>query len=126
MRQPESKGTITSDHNLLFAVGAILAKYGWGGPAAFTMPDWQKMTNQDAHSIDADPRFALAGMDDYRVLASSAAIGGGRVIAEADHDFFGHARSKDKTTIGACEEAADNYPIPVWQSLSETIRSAHR
>jgi hypothetical protein len=121
---PEKK--ITSDHNLLFALGAILAKYGWEGPLALSIPDWQKISRQDAHSIDADPRFALAAMDDFRVLPNSAALRAGRPIPEADHDFFGYARGRDKSTIGACEKPAENYPQPVWQSLSDTIRSAHR
>jgi hypothetical protein len=46
--------------------------------------------------------------------------------SDQDQGFFGHPRGKEKTTIGACEEPAENYPQPVWQSLSETIRSANR
>ena len=124
--ETESKKTIQSDHNLLFTVGTILARNGWAGLPAFSMTDWQKMSGLDTHSIDADPRFALAPMQDFRVLKNSAAIDAGVAVPEADHDFFGHSRGKDKTTIGACEEPAENYPQPVWQSLSQTIRSGHQ
>lgn len=125
LRAAQNAEKIESDNNLIFSVGAVLAKYGWEGPPAFSISDWQKISGEDAHSIDADPRFALAAMDDFRVLANSQAIGSGKVFPEADHDFFGRSRGKEKTTIGACEEAAENYPRPAWQSLSQTIRSAH-
>ncbi len=121
-----SQKTVVSDHNLLFALGAILTKDGWEGSPALSLPDWQKISGQDAHSVDADPRFALAAMEDFRVFPNSAALAVGKPFPDADHDFFGHARGKEKTTIGACEEPAENYPQPAWQSLSEAIRSAHR
>jgi parallel beta-helix repeat protein len=124
VENPEKK--ITSDHNLLFALGAILAKYGWEGPLALSLPEWRKISGQDTHSIDADPRFALTVMEDFRVLPNSAALGAGKPFPQADHDFFGHPRGKDKTTIGACEKPAENYPQPAWQSLSEAVRSGHR
>ncbi len=125
----EAKGEqekIYSDNNVIFSVGAVFAKYGWEGPAAFSIPDWQKTSGGDAHSIDADPRFALAAMADFRILPTSAALGAGQAAPEADHDFFGQQRDPEKPTIGACEKPAENYPQAVWQSLSETIRSAHR
>ncbi len=114
-----------SDHNILFAVGAVFAKYGWEGPVAMSMPEWQKVSGQDAHSLDSDPRFAMAAMEDFRVFPNSPAVGAGRPFPEADHDFFGRPRGKAKTTIGACEQPAKNYPEPLWQSLSQEIRSAH-
>ncbi len=115
-----------SDHNLLFATGAVLAKYGWEGPRALTMADWQKASDQDAHSLDADPRFALAAMDDFRLLPNSPALRSGKYFAEANRDFFGRARHQEKPAIGACEEPGANYPQPVWQSLSEVIHSTER
>ena len=117
--------SVTSDHNLLFAVGAVFTKWGWEGPVALSIPDWQKISGQDAHSLDADPRFAMAAMDDFRVLPNSPALVAGKSYPEVDHDFFGRARGKEKTTIGACEGPAQTYPVPAWQSLSEVIRSAH-
>jgi parallel beta-helix repeat protein len=121
-----SQKKVLSDYNLLFALGAMLAKDGWEGSPALSISDWQKISGQDAHSIDADPRFALAVMEDFRVLANSPALAAGKLFPQADHDFFGHPRGKEKTTIGACEEPAENYPQPAWQSLSETIRSAYQ
>nr|MBA2434090.1 right-handed parallel beta-helix repeat-containing protein [Chthoniobacterales bacterium] len=127
LHQPAPGETPTaSDHNILFAVGAVLAKYGWQGPVAMSLPEWQKTSSQDAHSLDTDPRFAMAAMDDFRVFPNSPALGAGTAIPEADHDFFGHPRGKEKTTIGACEQPAENYPEPLWQSLSITIASDRR
>lgn len=115
-----------SDHNILFAVGAVFAKYGWEGPTAMSILEWQRISRQGAHSIDADPRFAMAAMDDFRVLTNSPAVEAGAPFPEARHDFFEQLRSKEKPTIGACETPAEIYPQPVWQSLSKVIRSAHQ
>ncbi|MGI8957925.1 MAG: right-handed parallel beta-helix repeat-containing protein [Chthoniobacterales bacterium] len=110
-----------SDHNLLFAVGAVFAKYGWGGPVAMSMPEWQKISGQDAHSFDADPHFAMAAMDDFRVFQNSPALGAGTAILGDNHDFFGNPRGREKTTIGACEAAACDYPQPAFEELSAII-----
>lgn len=126
LAENDSNRTIISDNNLLFALGAILAKNGWNGAPAWSIPDWQKISSQDAHSIDADPRFALAGMEDFRVLPNSAAVSAGKAISQADHDFFGHTRDLQKPTIGACEKPALSFPEPIWSSLSEVIRLAHQ
>ncbi len=122
LHQPAPDETPTaSDHNILFAVGAVFAKYGWEGPVAMSMPEWQKTSSQDAHSLDTDPRFAMAAMEDFRVFPNSPAVGAGKPFPEADHDFFGCPRGQEATTLGACEEAAQNYPRPLWQGLSAAI-----
>jgi hypothetical protein len=120
-----SQKKVMSDHNLLFALGAMLAKYGWEGPLALSLPDWQKISGQDTHSFDADPRFALAAMEDFRPLANSAALGAGQYFPEADHDFLGAKRDQTKPTIGAFEKPAKNYPHPSWESFSGVIRAGH-
>jgi parallel beta-helix repeat protein len=116
----------TSDHNVLFATGAVLAKYGWDGNSAAALPDWQRISGQDAQSVDADPRFAMAIMDDFRVLPNSPAVHAAIPVSAVDHDFFGRPRDPEKPTIGACEQPAQGFPEPIWSSLSEVIRSGHR
>ena len=103
-----------ADYNLLFSVGAVLAKNGWDGLAAVSMNDWRKLSGQDAHSIDADPRFAMAAMDDFRLFNGSPALQSGKALTEVDHDYFGRRRDRERTTIGACEAPAQIYPLPIW------------
>lgn len=115
--RPEGKANQSlaiSDHNLLFSVGAVLAKNGWEGTSTFDLKEWQKVSGQDAHSIDADPQFAMAAMDDFRPLPSSPVLDAGKPLSEAGNDYFGQPRGPGKTTIGACEAAANNLPVPLW------------
>ena len=63
-----------SDYNILFSVGAVFAKNGWDGASTFELSEWQKTSGQDSHSMDADPQFALAAMNDFRLLKSSPAL----------------------------------------------------
>lgn len=127
LHQPiEKEKPAISDHNLLFAVGAVFAKYGWEGPVAMAVPEWQKVSGEDAHSLDTDPRFALAAMDDFRPLAGSPALAAGQPFPEADHDFLGAKRDPTRPTIGAFEHPAQIYPVPAWQSLSSTIQNGRK
>lgn len=105
-----------SDYNLLFSVGAVFAKLGWGGSAAFSLEQWRKLSHQDEHSIEADPRFAMATMNDFRLLSSSLALHAGKPLPKVDHDYFGQARGKNQTAIGACENAAGGRPRPIIDS----------
>lgn len=115
--RPEDKGSPNSyhlsDYNILIAVGALFGKYGWGGTASRSLSDWQKASGQDAHSLDLDPHFALAAMNDFRPLPGSPAVGAGKPVTEMNHDYFGRQRGKERTTIGACEEPAQTYPQPL-------------
>ena len=61
----------SSDNNLLLAVGSIVAKNGWAAETAFSVADWQRASNQDAHSREGDPHFALPTMGDFRLLEGS-------------------------------------------------------
>ncbi len=110
---PKGKGEARniSDYNLLFSVGAVFAKNGWEGTSTFDLTQWQKVTGQDQHSFDADPRFAMPAMEDFRLLKTSAALLTGRSLEAVDHDYFGNARGKDKSAIGACETPAENSNI---------------
>jgi hypothetical protein len=99
-----------SDYNLLFSVGAVLAKNGWGGSSAFDLKEWQKSSGQDLHSIDADPRFAMAAMEDFRLLESSPALRAGKALDDLRRDYFDQPRGEERTSIGAFEGPAENYP----------------
>lgn len=115
--EPKDALPIISDYNLLFSVGAVFAKSGWGGNPAWSITEWQKSSSQDAHSFDADPRFAMAAMNDFRPLPGSAALASGMPQPEVDHDFLGQPRSRDRVSIGAFEGSAKAYPIPAWTHL---------
>lgn len=109
----ENPGAV-SDYNLLFSVGAVLGRNGWDSGSTFELKEWQKISGQDPHSIDADPRFAMAVMNDFRLMRNSPTLHAGKPLPEVDHDYFGQPRRREKTAIGACETAAENYPSPLW------------
>lgn len=104
---------VISDYNLLFSVGAVFARTGWDGISAFDLPTWQKASGQDEHSLDADPRFALATMSDFRLLKDSAALAAGGRRLEVDHDFLEQPRAKERPSIGAYEAPAMILPQPI-------------
>jgi len=110
----------TSDYNILFSVGAILAKNGWDGASALDLKEWQKTIGQDLHSIDADPHFAMATMEDFRLLKSSPGLKAGKPLPEVDHDYFGQPRGREKTALGACERPAEIYPEPLRDRSRES------
>jgi hypothetical protein len=110
----ESQDTsAVSDYNLLFSVGAVLARTGWDGTSTFDLKEWQRTSGQDRHSLDADPQFALAAMEDFRLLPGSPGLRAGPRLPEVDHDLFGHPREHEQTAIGACESAAQSFPSPL-------------
>src|SRR6266446_2209700 len=108
---PDTAGNL-SDHNLLLAVGAIFAKNGWAGETAFSVAEWQRVSNQDTHSREGDPRFAMPTMGDFRLLEGSPALGTGQALPDVKDDFFGRARPKGHISIGAAEKSSLDYPRP--------------
>ena len=111
---PDTAGNL-SDHNLLLAVGGIVAKNGWAGETAFSVAEWQRVSNQDTHSREGDPRFAMPTMGDFRLLEGSPALGAGQVLSGVKDDFFGRARPKGHVSMGAAEKSSLDYPRPpLW------------
>jgi parallel beta-helix repeat protein len=111
---PDTAGNL-SDHNLLLAVGAIVAKNGWAGATAFSVAEWQRVSSQDTHSREGDPRFAMSTMGDFRLLEGSPALEEGQVIPGVKDDFFGRARPAGHVSIGAAEKSSSDYPRPpLW------------
>ena len=108
---PDTSGN-SSDHNLLLAVGAIVAKNGWAGATAFSVAEWQRVSNQDTHSREGDPHFAMPTMGDFRLLEGSPALGAGQVLSGVNDDFFGRARPTGHVSIGAAEKSSLDYPRP--------------
>ncbi len=100
----------SSDYNLLLAVGSILAKNGWAGETTFSMAHWQRLTNQDGHSREGDPHFAMPIMGDFRLLEGSPAVGAGQPVPEIKADIFNQLRSGKNPSIGAAEKAGLDYP----------------
>jgi parallel beta-helix repeat protein len=108
---PDTAGN-SSDHNLLLAVGSIVAKNGWAGATAFSVAEWQRVSNQDTHSREGDPCFAMPTMGDFRLLEDSPALGAGQLIPDVKDDFFGRARPTGRVSIGAAEKSSFDYPRP--------------
>jgi parallel beta-helix repeat protein len=106
---PDTAGNL-SDNNLLLAVGAIVAKNGWAGATAFSVAEWQRVSNQDTHSREGDPRFAMSTMGDFRLLEGSPALGAGQLLPDVKDDFFGRARPTGHVSIGAAEKSSLDYP----------------
>ena len=109
---PDTSGN-SSDHNLLLAVGGIVAKNGWAGATAFSVAEWQRVSNQDTHSREGDPRFAMSTMGDFRLLEGSPALGAGQLLPGVKDDFFGRARPTGHVSIGAAEKSTLDYPRPL-------------
>jgi parallel beta-helix repeat protein len=111
---PDTAGNL-SDHNLLLAIGGIVAKNGWAGATAFSVAEWQRVSNQDTHSREGDPRFAMSTMGDFRLLEGSPALGAGQALPGVKDDFFGRARPAGDVSIGAAEKSSFDYPRPrLW------------
>lgn len=108
----------SSDYNLIFSVGAVLARDGWSGASTFDLPQWQETSGQDNHSLDADPRFAMPVMKDFRLMPDSPAGRAGKLRPEVDHDYNGDPRGPDHTAMGAFEAAAENYPRSVMSEAA--------
>jgi len=108
---PDTSGNL-SDHNLLLAIGGIVAKNGWAGATAFSVAEWQRVSNQDTHSREGDPRFAMPTMGDFRLLEGSPALGAGQLLPGVKDDFFGRARPAGHVSIGAAEKSSLDYPRP--------------
>ncbi len=106
-----------SDYNLLARRGAVLAEAGWGVSIAMLLKDWQKSSGNDIHSIQADPAFAMAAMEDFRLLPISPAAAAAPPLPEVQTDFYRISRPKDQVSIGACEITAQDYPRPARLGL---------
>lgn len=76
------------DHNLYYATDPSLglaAIRGTGADpvaAAADLAQWQQISRQEAHSIQADPMFVSAEDRDYRLRPGSPAIGAGEAGAD--------------------------------------------
>lgn len=105
----------SSDYNVLLAVGSILTKSGWWAEVAFNLADWQRISGQqDTHSIESDPHFAMPLMGDFQLSPDSPALKAGCAIPELKDDFFGQERKGPATSIGACQGATLDFPKPAF------------
>jgi len=81
---PTRELKLTSDYNLFgpmvnrthvaYVYARSLSKLQASGPE---LEDWQQSSGQDAHSIQADPKFVNPRAGDFRLLPDSPAIGAG-------------------------------------------------
>lgn len=73
--------------------------YKWGNQEAGSLPEWQKLTGLDEHSLSVDP-----GFESYTgaVATNPELAGAGISVEEVDYDINGILR-KDPPSIGAIE-----------------------
>ncbi len=109
---PES-GTV-SDYNLIFSLGALLAKKGWEGPGHWR---WASGKNRaDKTPIRSTPTRDLRRPRWGISACSLAALQWrrGDEWPNVSADYFGRARNAEKPSLGAAEGATLNYPAPAW------------
>jgi hypothetical protein len=103
------------DHNLYEAPGGPTnGQFDWGSQTYFwsnqndpSVPDFQKATGEDAHSLFGNPLFVNAGAADFHLTVGSPAIDAGSTTAGqfAPTDFDGVTRGSPPD-IGAYENNA--------------------
>jgi hypothetical protein len=111
-------GSTAFDYNLLYGNAGIV-RIGWGGTAAETLAAFQGRTGQCAHCpVTADPQFANAATNDFRISSLSPATNAGALDAALadfqarygialDKDILGNPRVVGATPdIGAYESDA--------------------
>ena len=101
----ESLASHRSDYNLFFPPEKGNVAQVPPGKKLPALADWQKAFSQDAHSVQADPRFVNPTKGDYRLSDQSPAAGAGTPIDDVAKDCAGVERPKDKPSIGAYERA---------------------
>jgi hypothetical protein len=111
----------TLDHNLYYAPGgAANAQFNWGSQTYYwsnqndpSVPDFQKATGEDAHSLFGKPLFANTAAANYHLTAASPALSAGSSTPGwyAATDFDGVTRDLPPD-IGAYEyEAGGLSPV---------------
>lgn len=100
---------LKSNHNICYAtgVGAMIGRYGY--ESAYTMDEWQALTNNDYNSYNIDP--AVISSSNLQIqpgvptpVESSASYSGGSYeITWVDNDYFGTIRDINTPDIGAFE-----------------------
>lgn len=97
------------DTNLYFAkIGALKAKFVWQKTRYAGFTNYRKGSDEDGHSLFADPQFISLGTPpNLDIARTSPAIGAGDVLDKAivgSNDFLGDARTRNgMIDIGAYE-----------------------
>jgi hypothetical protein len=98
------------DYNLWYTESAgHRAVFTWNGQRYTRFASYQAATQQDAHSLFADPKFVKRGAANFRLLAVSPAINAGSAAPGqfAPTDFDGRTRPQGtQPCIGAYEYVA--------------------
>jgi hypothetical protein len=98
----------TLDYNLYYATsGANNATFNWNAATYSSFSKYQTKTNEDAHSLFADPNFVNAGASDFQLANGSPAIDtGSATTGQFDPiDFTGTTRGTPPD-IGAYENSS--------------------
>ena len=94
---------LTSDHNVFFGPGAVLASPGYGAPIFDSLQAWTKRTGQDAHSEVIDPEIPSVKTGDFHPVPGSPIVGAAKPLRSVKLDYYGQPRPPDRVTPGACE-----------------------
>ena len=105
-------GGNTSDYNDFYRAGGAIKL--WSGSGYSDLPTWTSATQQDAHSISANPDFVAAtfpaSAQNYNVMETSAVIDAGANLGSAvPDDYSGTPRpSGNAFDIGAFEKVVSS------------------
>ncbi len=90
-----------SDFNLIYnSKGKVRMKIGSGAKSTISFPDWKKLTGNDSHSIETDPRFENSSEWKLRPSKNSPVRGVGKVHPEVHNDIESKSRPSDRNDIG--------------------------
>jgi PKD domain-containing protein/copper-binding protein NosD len=76
LEQASAPGFV-SDYNIFWNSGVVQEPIRLGATKYWKLSDYQAVSSQDAHSIQADPRFANPEAGDFRLMPGSPAIDSG-------------------------------------------------
>lgn len=94
----------------MIALGSFFAKAGWEGQGAWSLGEWQRISGQDAKSIEGDPQFAFAPGADFRLLPGIAALEAAKRMREVSEDFHCRPTAASAVSIGAFEGPCYDWP----------------
>lgn len=90
-----------SDFNLIYnSKGQVRLKIGSGAKSTINISDWIKLTGNDSHSIEIDPRLVKSNKWELKPSDNSPVRGAGKVSNDVLDDIDLKSRPLDRNDIG--------------------------